>query len=103
MATADNTVSGAPPVQAADSGGPQELLADIKKTKEKLEKLEQEIDKLNKRLDDSNFTGTGRYSSAEKVEAALLRLEAEKADLRRLLILDKEKEARLQQQSGAGV
>ena len=106
MTSTVTIVSGAPHGQAADSSGPQELLADIKKTKEKLEKLEQEIEKLNKRLDDSDFTATGRFSSAEKVEAELKDLKAEKARLQDLLVqlyrLTAQRQPQQQQQIGLG-
>ena len=75
MATVDNTISGAPPGQAGSSGGPQEqLLDDIKKTKGKLEKLEEEIKELKER-DVEIFVADWRFSTREKLEAALLRLE----------------------------
>jgi chromosome segregation ATPase len=48
---------------------------------DKIEKLEHEIANLNKRLDENDFTGTVRYSSQEKVEAALKDLKAGKAAL----------------------
>jgi multidrug resistance efflux pump len=74
-------------------------LADkIKKTEEKVEKLEEHIA-------NNNFAGTP-YDDRAEAKAALKDLEADlraqEADLRRLLILDKEEKARLQQQSGAG-
>ena len=104
MATVGNTVSGAPHGQAGDSGGPQDLVGKIDRTENELKTVKQAIEELNKRLDDNDFTETGRYSSAEKVEAALQRLEAKEARLRELLV---QYETRLtaqqqQQQSGAG-
>ena len=107
MATVNSINSGASPGQAAISGGPQELLKDIKDTKDELKTVKDEIEKLNKRLDDSDFTETGRYSSAEKVEAELKDLKAEKARLDdRLNMYETQKLAaqqQQQQQSGAGV
>ena len=104
MATVNSTDSGAPPGQAGDSGGPQQLLKDIKDTKGELVDVKKEIKDLNKRLSDGNFEGDVRYSSAEKVEAELKELKAEKARLQDLLI---QYETRLtaqqqQQQSDAG-
>ena len=74
------------------------LASKIKRTEEKVEKIEEHIVK-------NDFAGTP-YDDRAEAKAALKDLEADlraqEADLRRLLILDKEKEARLQQQSGAG-
>jgi len=105
MATVNNTDIGASPGQAGSSGGPQEqLLDDIKKTKGKLEKLEEEIKELKER-DVEIFVADWRFSSREKLEAALLRLEHKEELLNDRL---NTYEARLtaqqqqQQQSGAG-
>jgi hypothetical protein len=43
------------------------------------------------------------YGSRDEAKAALPRLETKEERLEKLLILDKEKEARVQQQSGAGM
>jgi hypothetical protein len=76
-------------------------LADkIKKTEEKVEKLEEHIDTI-RTGDDAAVEALG-YGSRVEAKAALPRLEIKEADFRRLLILDKEEKARLQQQSGAG-
>jgi hypothetical protein len=76
-------------------------LADkIKKTEEKVEKLEEHIDTI-RTGDDAAVEALG-YGSRDEAKTALPRLETKEADLRKLLILDKEKEARLQQPSSAG-
>ena len=46
MATVDNAVSCSQSESTSSGGGPQELLKDIKKTKDKLEKLEQAIETI---------------------------------------------------------
>jgi predicted RNase H-like nuclease (RuvC/YqgF family) len=57
------------------------LATKIINTEDKIEKLEHEITNLNKRLDENDFTGTVRYSSQEKVEAALKDLTAKEVAL----------------------
>jgi chromosome segregation ATPase len=82
------------------------LATEITKTEGKIAPLEQEIIKLNKRLDENDFTGSGRYSSQEKVEAALQELKAKEIQLNNQLqtLYDTRKIAltQQQQQSGAG-
>jgi chromosome segregation ATPase len=82
------------------------LATEITNTEGKIAPLEQEITTLNKRLDENDFTERGRYSSQEKVEAALLELKTEKAQLNSQLqtLFDTRKIAltQQQQQSGAG-
>jgi chromosome segregation ATPase len=82
------------------------LATEITNTEGKIAPLEQEITKLNKRLDENDFTERGRYSSQKKVEAALLELKTEKAQLNNQLqtLFDTRKIAlaQQQQQSGAG-
>jgi chromosome segregation ATPase len=81
------------------------LAIKILHTEDKIEKLEHEIANLNKRLDENDFTGTVRYSSQEKVEAALKDLTAEKAALQNEKVELLKKENLLlqqQQQAGAG-
>ena len=83
------------------------LAIKIVNTEDKIEKLEHEITNLNKRLDENDFTGTVRYSSQEKVEAALKDLTAKEAALQneKVELLKKENillQQQLQQQSGAG-
>jgi DNA repair exonuclease SbcCD ATPase subunit len=72
---------------------------------EKIKKTEVKVEKIEKHIANNDFAGTP-YDDRAEAKAALKDLEADlraqEADLRRLLILDKEKEARLQQQSGAG-
>ena len=102
MATVNSTDSGAPPGQAGDSGGPQQLLQDIKDTKGELVDVKKKITELEPLVKaNHDFKGHGLYSSHAEAKAALLRLEAEKARLDDRL---NTYETRLtaQQQSGAG-
>jgi hypothetical protein len=77
-----------------------DLATDISKTKQKIEKLERHIDTI--RTGDEAAIKALRYDSRDEAKAALKDLTAGKTDLRKLLKLDQEKEARLQQQAGAG-
>jgi predicted translin family RNA/ssDNA-binding protein len=80
-----------------------DLTTDIKDTKAELKHVRDEIAKLNKRLDEDDFTGTVRYSSQEKVEAALKVLTDKEARLDgQLKSLYDTRLAAQQQQSGAG-
>ena len=101
MTTVNSTVGSAPLSLAADSGGPQELLADIKKTKEKLEKLEQHIETI-RTGNDAAVKALG-YGSRDEAKAELKDLKDKEKQLRGLLL---QYEARLtaqqQQQSGGG-
>ena len=105
MATVNSTDSGAPPGQAGDSGGPQQLLQDIKDTKGELVDVKKKITELEPLVKaNHDFEGHGLFSSHAEAKAALQRLEAEKARLQGLLL---QYETRLtaqqqQQQSGAG-
>jgi chromosome segregation ATPase len=81
------------------------LAIKILNTEGRLAQLQGEIANLNKRLDDEDYTGTVRYSSQEKVEAALKDLTAEKAALQNKeieLLKEKNLLRQQQQQSGAG-
>jgi DNA repair exonuclease SbcCD ATPase subunit len=102
MATANSTVSGAPSGQAADSGGSQHLLQDIKDTKGELDDVKKEIKELKPLVEaNHDFKGHGLYSSHAEAKAALQELKAEKARLQGLL-LQYETRLTAQQQSGAG-
>jgi hypothetical protein len=72
---------------------------------DKLKITEQKLKKLEEHIANNDFAGTP-YDDRAEAKAALKDLEADlraqEADLRRLLILDKEEKARLQQHSGAG-
>jgi hypothetical protein len=78
-----------------------ERLANAIKDNEEEHKEVRAAIKTIRRGDDAAVEGLG-YGSSDEAKAALPRLETKEAELRKLLILDKEKEARLQQQSGVG-
>jgi len=109
MATVDKPVSGAPPGQAGDSGGPPDLAGKISRTEGELDDVKKEIKELKER-DVEIFVADWRFSSREKLEAALLRLEAEKARLDDRLntlyetqkLTAQQQQQQQQQQSGAG-
>jgi hypothetical protein len=61
---------------------------------DKISKIEQKIEKLEQHIANNDFACTP-YDDRAEAKAAL-------KDLTKLLILDKEEKARLQQQSGAG-
>jgi hypothetical protein len=108
MASVDSPNRGAPPGQAGGSGGPQELLKDIKDTKGELDDVKKKLTELEPLVEaNHNFKDHGRYSNHEEAKAALLRLEAKEARLQDLLTeLQRERNMLLQkqqQQSGAGV
>ena len=104
MATVDNPVSGAPRGQTGDSGAPPDLAGKISRTEGELDDVKKEIKELKER-DVEIFVADWRFSSREKLEAALLRLEHKEELLNDRL---NTYEARLtaqqqqQQQSGAG-
>ena len=111
MATVGSTDSSAPPGQTGDSSGPQQsLLNDIKDTKGELVDVKKEIKDLNKRLDDGDFTATGRFSSVEKVEDELKHLKHKEKQLNDRLntlyetqkLTAQQQQQQQQQQSGAG-
>jgi septal ring factor EnvC (AmiA/AmiB activator) len=83
-----------------------DVSTDITYTKTELHDVKQEIAKLNKRLDENDFTERGRYSSQEKVEAVLQDLRGKETQLNNQLqtLYDTRKIAlaQQQQQSGAG-
>jgi chromosome segregation ATPase len=83
-----------------------DISTDITYTKTELHDVKQEIAKLNKRLDENDFTERGRYSSPEKVEALLQDLRGKETQLNNQLqtLYDTRKIAltKQQQQSGAG-
>jgi hypothetical protein len=92
-------------ISAAASNMADDLATDIKDTQAELKDVREEIIKLNKRLDENDFTGTVRYSSQEKVEAALSELKAKETQLNNRLdnLYDTRKITLTQQQeSGAG-
>jgi hypothetical protein len=70
-----------------------DLATDISKTKQKIEKLERHIDTI--RTGDEAAIKALRYDSRDEAKAALKDLTAGKTDLRKLLKLDQEKEARV--------
>ena len=102
MKNPESTRSGAHSGLAGSSGVPQELAVKIERTEEEVDDVKKEIKGLKQRLIDGNFEGDVRYSSSDKVEAALLRLEAEKARLQGLLLTYENQKLAAQQQSGAG-
>jgi hypothetical protein len=77
------------------------LAIKILNIQDKIEKLEHEITNLNKRIDENDFTGTVRYSSQEKVEAALKDLTAEKAALQNEKAALQNEKAALQNEKAA--
>jgi tetrahydromethanopterin S-methyltransferase subunit B len=84
---------------------PDELDIDIRRTTEKIEKLETAIENLSERLNADMFTPDQHYPSVEKVQSKIERLENEKVALQNEKVeLLREKNIHLeqQQQSGAG-
>jgi hypothetical protein len=79
-------------------------LADkINKAEEKVKKLDEHIETIiSSPSDDSAVEALAKKLRFKDGDAALEYLRAEKVRLEKLLILDKEKEARLQHQGGAG-
>jgi hypothetical protein len=72
----------------------------IKENEEELKEVRAAIKTI--RTGDNAAVEALGYGSRDEAKTALPRLETKEADLRKLLILDKEKEARLQQPSSAG-
>ena len=103
MATVGNTNSGALPGQAGDSGGPLGLAGKISRTEGELQEVTADIKTITTG-DDVAVEALIKKLRFRDADAAVEALRAKEADLRKLLLhyLDKEKEARLQQQSGAG-
>ena len=109
-------VNSAPSSQTADSGGLHQILGkkieklegNIVVAEKEIKELKGDIKELNRRLDDNDFTKTGRFSSAERVEAEKAHLQNQLAALQNQLAELQRKENILlqqqqqQQQSGAG-
>jgi hypothetical protein len=74
---------------------------DVATLSTKINTTEEKIEKLERHIANNDFEGTP-YDDRAEAKAALKDLRAKEADLRRLLILDKEKEASEQRQTGAG-
>jgi hypothetical protein len=72
----------------------------IKENEEELKEVRAAIRTI-RTGDDAAVEALG-YSSRDEAKAALLRLETKEERLEKLLLLDKEEKARLQQQGGAG-
>jgi predicted RNase H-like nuclease (RuvC/YqgF family) len=92
------SASSSPAGLAASAAAPDELESDIKKTKEKIEKLETEIDTIRKGDDD-----TAKEQGYSTRIAALEALRAKEIELLKVLAAYENQKLTLQQQqSGAG-